>query len=102
MVLIFQRARGLWEIEIPHLKDAHRASLVAQWLRVHLPMQGTQVRAPVREDPTCCAQSGWAREPWLLSLRVRNLYSARGEVTAVRGPCTAKKKRTWVAMEDLV
>ena len=29
-----------------------RASLVAQWLRVCLPMQGTQVRALVWEDPT--------------------------------------------------
>ena len=28
-------------------------SLVAQWLRIHLPMQGTQVRALVWEDPTC-------------------------------------------------
>ena len=28
-------------------------SLVAQWLRIHLPMQGTRVRARVREDPTC-------------------------------------------------
>ena len=26
--------------------------LVAQWLRIHLPMQGTWVRALVREDPT--------------------------------------------------
>ena len=29
------------------------ASLVAQWFRIHLPMQGTRVRALVREDPTC-------------------------------------------------
>ena len=29
------------------------SSLVAQWLRIHLPMQGTWVRALVREDPTC-------------------------------------------------
>ena len=29
------------------------ASLVAQWLRIRLPMQGTRVRAPVWEDPTC-------------------------------------------------
>ena len=29
------------------------ASLVAQWLRIHLPMQGTWVRALVHEDPTC-------------------------------------------------
>ena len=28
-------------------------SLVAQWLRIRLPMQGTQVRALVPEDPTC-------------------------------------------------
>ena len=28
-------------------------SLVVQWLRIHLLMQGTQVQALVREDPTC-------------------------------------------------
>ena len=28
-------------------------SLVVQWLRIRLPMQGTQVRALVREAPTC-------------------------------------------------
>ena len=28
------------------------ASLVAQWLRIRLPVQGTRVRALVREDPT--------------------------------------------------
>ena len=28
-------------------------SLVAQWLGIHLPMQGTRVRALVLEDPTC-------------------------------------------------
>ena len=31
----------------------YQASLVAQWLRIRLPMQGTRVRALVREDPTC-------------------------------------------------
>ena len=30
-----------------------RASLVAQLLRICLPMQGTRVRALVWEDPTC-------------------------------------------------
>ena len=29
------------------------ASLVAQWLRIRLSMQGTRVQALVREDPTC-------------------------------------------------
>ena len=28
-------------------------SLVVQWLRICLPMQGTQVQALVREDPIC-------------------------------------------------
>ena len=27
---------------------------MAQWLRIHLPIQGTRVRARVWEDPTCC------------------------------------------------
>ncbi|TEA40228.1 hypothetical protein DBR06_SOUSAS8210177 [Sousa chinensis] len=38
-------------------------------------------------------QSGWAREPWPLSLRVRTLCSAMGEATTVRGPRTTKKKK---------
>ena len=43
------------------------ASLVAQWLRICLPMQGTRVRALVWEDPTCCratrpvSHNYWAR-----------------------------------------
>ena len=54
------------------------ASLVAQWLRISLPMKGTQVRVLVWEDPTCrgatksvCHQllslRSRAREPQLLS-----------------------------------
>ena len=35
-------------------KGRGRASLVAHWLRTHLPKQGTRVRALVWEDPTCC------------------------------------------------
>ena len=34
------------------------ASLVAQWLGVCLPMQGTRVRALVWEDPTCRGATG--------------------------------------------
>ena len=29
------------------------APLVAQWLRIYLPMQGIRVPALAREDPTC-------------------------------------------------
>ena len=47
-------------------------SLVAQCLWIHLPTQGTQVQALVREDPTCCGATKpvchnyWACEPQLL------------------------------------
>ena len=39
-------------------KETQRASLVAQWLRICLPMQGTRVRALVWEDPTCRGVAG--------------------------------------------
>ena len=38
-----------------------RASLVVQWLGVHLPMQGTRVRALVWEDCTCRGAAGPVR-----------------------------------------
>ena len=65
---------------------------MAQWLRVRLPMQGTRVRALVREDPTCRGTTGPV-EPWPLSLCARSLCSAMGEATTVRGPRTAKKQK---------
>ena len=49
-----------------------RASLVVQWLRIRLPVQGTRVRALVREDPTCrgaakpVCHNYWTFEPQLL------------------------------------
>ena len=39
-------------------KMPFRASPVAQWLRVRLPMQGTRVQSLVREDPTCPGATG--------------------------------------------
>ena len=38
-------------------------------------------------------RSGWAREPWPLSLRVRSLCSALGETITVRGPRTSEKTK---------
>ena len=63
-------------------------SLVAQWLRIHLPMQGTRVRSLVREDPTC---SGATKPvPQLLSLRSRahkpQLLSPHATTTEARAP----------------
>ena len=40
------------------LKIILGASLVVQWLRICLPMQGTRVPAPVWEDPTCHGAAG--------------------------------------------
>ena len=40
------------------IKKKMGASLVAQWLRVCLLMQGTRVRALVWEDPTCRGATG--------------------------------------------
>ena len=36
----------------------HGTSLVAQWLGIHLPIQGTWVRPLVWEDPTCRGVAG--------------------------------------------
>ena len=60
-----RKAHWFWQGVIDNIQDSNfneigkmlkpdcRASLVAQWLRVCLPMQGTRVRALVWEDPTC-------------------------------------------------
>ena len=40
-----------------HLIKEHRASLVAQWSRIHLPLWETQAPSLVQEDPTCCRAS---------------------------------------------
>ena len=50
-------------------KEWKGASLVAQWLRIRLPVQGTRVPALVREDPTC--RGATKPVPQLLSLRSR-------------------------------
>ena len=43
----------VWRLSGKNQRLGTGASLVAQWLRIRLPMQGTRVRAPVWEDPTC-------------------------------------------------
>ena len=50
--------RGKIVVVADNLERGTRASLVAQWLRICLPMQGTRVRALVWEDPTCRGATG--------------------------------------------
>ena len=71
-------------------KEKNRASLVTQWLRVCLPIQGAQVRVLVWED-SHMPRSNWAREPQLLSLRIWSLCSATREAALVGGPHTTMK-----------
>ena len=40
------------------VKTWNRISRVAQWIRSHLPMQGTQVPSLVQEDSMCCTVPG--------------------------------------------
>ena len=48
--MIFSVRENKYKHEIKSVKGT---SLVAQWLEIHLPMQGTQVLALVWEDPAC-------------------------------------------------
>ena len=83
------------------------ASLAVQWLRIHLPMQGTWVQALVQEDPTCrratkpmhhnywactlepTSHNYWAHAPQLLKPACP--CSATREATTMRSPHTATK-----------
>ena len=49
-----------WTKKLPFYTESNKLcpSLVAQWLRICLPMQGTRVRALVWEDPTCRGATG--------------------------------------------
>ena len=77
--------QNMWDTGKATLKGKFRASMVAQWLRIHLLMQGTQVQALVWEDPTChgatkaVCHSYWACTSQLLKPMHREpmLYNKR-------------------------
>ena len=68
-----KRIKDLNFLKAKIIKILEGTSLVVQWLRIRLPLQGTRVRALVREDPTCrratkpVCHNYWACEPQLLS-----------------------------------
>ena len=72
---------------------------MAQWLGVCLPVQGTRVRAPVWEDPTCRGATK-ARAPQLLRLCSRacepQLLSPHATTTEahVPGACAPQREAT--------
>ena len=94
------------------LPDSKRTSPVVQWLRIHLPMQGTQVQSLVREDPTRqraakpVHHSCWAKEPVVSNKRShrsenpvprnwrRPYYLQVGKACMQQQPPTATKQIT--------
>ena len=65
----------------------YRASLVAQWLRICLPMQGTRVRALVWEDPTCRRAAGpVSHNYWAWASGARALQQERLRQWEARAP----------------
>ena len=83
----------LWNIKITIVGT----SLVVQWLRIHLPMQGTRVRSLIWEDPTCrgttkpVRHNYWAHVPQLLKPVRLEPCSTTREATTMRSPRTATK-----------
>ena len=76
-------------IQIMLQKHICGASLVVQWLRIHLPMQGTWVRALVREDPTCRrATKPMRHNYWACALEPasHNYWSPRATTTEAHVP----------------
>ena len=74
----------------PAIKSHVRASLVAQWLRIRLPMQGTRVQALVWEDPTCRgATKPMHHNYWACALKpaCHNYWSPH-----TQSPCSATKR----------
>ena len=71
------------------LKMNWGASQGAQWLRIHLPMQGTWVRALVQEDPTCHgATKPMCHNYWACALEPasHNYWSPRATTTEACAP----------------
>ena len=80
-----------------------QTSLVAQWLRICLLMQGTWVRALVREDPTChgatkpmchnywaCALEPASHNYWAHVLQLLKPVSLESELRNKRSYCNEK------------
>ena len=79
--------------------DYFWTSLVGQWWRIHLPVQGTWVWSLVQEDPTCCkATKPVYHNYWASGLESEScslwspcawsLCSVTRKATAMRSPCT--------------
>ena len=80
------------------IRNTGGTSLVVQWLRIHLPIQGTRVRSLVQELRSHMPQCNWAPESQLLNPAHLELVllncTPTGEIlhTAARTQCCQKLK----------
>ena len=82
-----QSASSDWSTQLKHDQGT---SLVVQWLRICLPMQGTQVRSLVWEESTCCGTTKPKQHNYWNPC-TQSLCSATREATTSRTPCTTTK-----------
>ena len=81
-------------------KTLGKTSLVVQWLRIHLPIQGTQIQSLVQEDSTCHRATkpvyhNYSHELTChsyLSPRAQSLCSTTREATVIRSPSTRTRE----------
>ena len=71
----------LLPLQIMYLEMNLGTSLVAQWLRICLPVQGTLVRALVQEDPTCRGTTNKSTCPVCATTTEPALQSPRATTT---------------------
>ena len=74
------------EVNMIALKMSSRASLVAQWLRIRLPMRGTQVQALVQKDPTCHGAAGPVRHNYWTCTLEPTSHNCWAHVPQLLGP----------------
>ena len=72
-----------------------QTSLVVQWLRIHLPMQRTQVQPLVQEDSTCL-RAGKPEHQQLKPVHPRVCALQQVKITVVRSLCTTA--REWLPL----
>ena len=81
-------------------------SLVVQWLRIHLPIPGIQLRSLAWEESTChratkpVFQSSWNCMPWSLSSSRREATTVRRPHTETRVAPTATTRESLSSSED--
>ena len=74
-------------------KYKYVTSLVAQWLRICLPMKGTQVQSLVQEDPTCRGAAKPVRHNyWAHAQQLLNPGYSRACVPQLEKACTQQQR----------